>query len=200
MARTRTREGILKDTFKSAPITRKGKITKTNKKGESKEINVDIPVVGKIETEIRGNRYNAYMTTHCILLDDIDLDHGYGSPDDTEESIKEYGESCKRIVENVLHDNYYAIRLYKDVIKDWIVKCKEEKNKSAYRIEFEKDKVIGVNPEYLLNILNWCDTDTIYINPDHYKISPILALYDDDTEWYQKAMAITLPVRIKTKY
>lgn len=190
MARKRENKTILKELFKKYPIIRKEKITEVSKNGKETEKMVDIPLVGRVEADINGKRYNGFMSPYFVYLDD---ENSYDY--DLMKRHLDYAKSANRIVSDSLHNNYYRIDLYRDIIKDHINKCKSEGNKMVYKIEFEKDKVFGVNPEYLLNILDFCDTDYIYINPDSYQIAPIITFTEDD-EYEHSKIALTLPCRI----
>lgn len=49
----------------------------------------------------------------------------------------------------------------KDVKK--FIALSDKKNKKPYRLEIKEGLVIGINPEYLIDSLDFCDTDSIYV-------------------------------------
>ena len=203
MARTKTKESIIKEMFKHSALTKDGKITKINKKGESKEVDVKIPLIGKIDSEIHSEKYICFMTPYEVLADK-NSDYGYSVIDDTEERVADYGKSAKRILEDAIHSCNYRVYIGIDNVKQYIKEYKESHktlgSRKVFIVNYEGDKKFGVNPDYLLSILQWCDTDYVWIIEEKHESSYILTVPESDNsdyiDWTPERIGLTLPVRI----
>lgn len=132
------------------------------------------------EFEIDGIKYFGFLEGHYILASENDF--GY-----------EHANDSDRFNINALinSDMFYNTKIEVDMI-DLKMVCKTQKksDKTPYIITVEGTK-IGVNPFYLLDVVQFNDTDKIIVN-DKNPHAPIMVKND-----IKKTIGMVLPVRLK---
>lgn len=175
MGRRRNRETILKTMFDKRPILNRVSQKVKDKKGKEQTINVGVPMIGKIEVD----GYNCFIGSYEMFFD---ATNSYSQP--FNEKLATNRNLVKKVLDDAKLNNTIRVEIDRKTLSDYY---KKYKSIVPYIIETENFK-IGVHPEYLLNILDWCGSD--FVNVDS-PVSPILTWSDNYNN-----MAIALPRRI----
>lgn len=132
---------------------------------------------------IDGVRYNVFTDTHRMLLDRFD-DYGLeAAPDPINAKNFIIAHQAPKRADLVCID-VAAVKEYKKT-DDY------KKNKKPYIIDFDGVLKVGIDPNYLLDALAFCDTKILQITDRNNK-APLYFHNDNNSR-----MAIVCPVYIK---
>lgn len=191
MAKRRDLDTILRTMFSKRPVTRSRKIKQVDNKGKEKETTVNVVITGKSIVHFRnedGNTYNCFISPYEMYFDKT---NSHGQKDDKD--LTEMTKSVEKILNDAAENNNYRIEIDRKAVSEYYKEHKHYGNNGSpkpYVIQTEKGN-IGVNPDYLLNILDWCRSDFVNVNP-HQLSYGIIYTWSED--WNN--MAMVLPCRI----